>query len=299
MEFVLNHTETRKRVQNLSKLSTLPHVAIKLMKLLEAPRSTVSDLTPVISADQILTARILKLANSSNLGFSKQISTLNLALVVIGCNSLRNLILSISASDLFSDLNKELSSLANRALNHAIYVGCGARILAEISAYPVPGEAFVAGLLHDIGFQVLLQEYPTAFQMAVDHARMQKIPLYQAERNIFGFDHTDIGSWLAEGWNLPQKLVSVMKYHHHPEKAKSNAELVRIIHLADLISVSDIEFNGPESNGFVDDEEILKKLKIYLRTDAYPVTHFKDKCRLECENLHEFQDSEKTLEIDA
>jgi HD-like signal output (HDOD) protein len=299
MEFVLNHTETKKRVQNLSKLSTLPHVAFKLMQLLEAPRSTVSDLTPVVSADQILTARILKLANSSNFGFSKQISTLNLALVVIGFNSLRNLILSISASDLFNNLNRQLSSLANRTLNHAIYVGCGARILAEISAYSLPGEAFVAGLLHDIGFQVMLQEYPTAFQMAVDHARMQRIPLYQAEKNIFGFDHSDLGGWLIEGWNLPPKLVNVVKYHHQPEKAKNNSELVRIIHLAELLSASVTEFNGPESNEFADDDEILKKMKIYLRKDAYPLSYFRDKCRLECENLYEFQDSEQFLEIDA
>jgi putative nucleotidyltransferase with HDIG domain len=295
----LNQIRMKRRIRGLSKLSTLPQVALDLISLLENQRASVADLAQLISTDQVLTARVLKLANSSNFGFKGQISTLNLALVVVGFNSLKNLILSISATDLLSQVRDFHSVTAEKFFVHGLIVGTGARVLAEKVAYPVPGEAFIAGLLHDIGYQIFNQIYPDQFDELYSYAEQKKLPLYLAEKKLFNFDHSELGTWLAEGWNLPSKLVHTIRYHHHPEKAKKYNDLVKIIHVADLVGSTIQEENGSHTDNVKCRKEIIQKIKRYLDIDGYSLEDYQNIFRLECHKIPNFKNLSELSEIKA
>ncbi len=295
----LNQISMKRRIRGLSKLSTLPQVALNLIGLLENQQASVADLAQLISIDQVLTARVLKLANSSNFGFKGQISTLNLALVVVGFNALKNLILSISATDLLWQVRDFQPAKAEKFFLHGLIVGTGARVLAEKAAYPVPGEAFIAGLLHDIGYQIFNQIYPDQLDELYKYAEKKKLPLYLAEKKILDFDHTELGTWLAEGWNLPGKLVHAIKYHHHPEKAKKYNDLVKIIHIADLVGSTINEENGSNNGNIKCHKELIHKIKHYLGIDGYSLEDYQNIFRLECHKIPNFKNLSGLFEINA
>ncbi len=283
----LNPEYVRQRVSNLAKLSTLPHLASKVMELVENPKTSASTLAKILSADQILTARILKLANSAYYGFPRKISTLNLAIVVLGFNALRDLVLSISIIDQFG-IEAEKNFRIEQFWRHALVVGRGARLLSRYVNYPVAGEVFVAGLLHDIGYPVMIQQFPDYFKDIFQYASEVNIPFHQAELQVLGFDHTQVGSWLAEGWNLPEKLVYAIRYHHTPERARLHHDLVNIIHIADLICYSIGEGSGINRMEGISTEEIEQKMKALFTRNGYPLTFYQDKFRQEAERIEEF-----------
>ncbi|GAB4364650.1 MAG: HDOD domain-containing protein [Calditrichia bacterium] len=279
----------QRRVRRISKLSTLPFIAVKVMELVENPRTSASKLCDFISADQVMAARILRLANSAYYGFPRKISTLNLAIVVLGFNALRDLVLSISIIDRFSLKSQEEIDL-EQFWRHALIVGRGARVLARYLNYPVVGEAFVAGLLHDIGYLAFMQQFPTEFKEVNHFSRENATPFNEAEIRILGYSHTQLGSWLAENWNLPAKLVEAIRYHHQPDKSMEHQEMVKIIHMADLISYSIGEGSGINQIYSLSAEELETQLKEKFSKNVYPLSFLQDKFRQESEKIQEFLD---------
>ncbi len=229
--------EVQRKVRSISKLTTLPQIATTVLELVENPKTSASKLGEVISSDQVLTARILKLANSAYYGFPRRISTLNLAIVVLGFNALRDLVMSISVIDQFTNtIDPEWE--VERFWRHAFIVGMGARQMARQQRQALAGEAFVAGLLHDIGYLVMIQHFPKIFEKTYEFARERNVPLIHAEYTLWGFSHAEIGAWLAEGWNLPEKIVRVIRFHHNPEKAQDSTNLTPMIHFADHLTAT-------------------------------------------------------------
>lgn len=277
-----------RKVRSLAKLSTLPHLAVKVMELVENPKTSASTMAQLISVDQVLAARILKLANSAYYGFPRKISTLNLAIVVLGFKALRDLVLSISVIDRFSDNQHDTNFEVEQFWRHALVVGCGARIVSKFVNYPVAGEVFVAGLLHDIGYPVLLQQFPDAFEAAYCYAKENNVKFMEAEEKYMGFTHSQVGGWLAEGWNLPEKLARAIRYHHTPHHNHLHQDLVNIIHLANLISYSMGEGSGIEEGELIPEKEIEEKIKHYFPRNSYPVSFFQEKFYLESEKIEEF-----------
>ncbi|MFZ0391270.1 MAG: HDOD domain-containing protein [Calditrichia bacterium] len=284
----LNPEVVKERVHNLAKLSTLPHIAVKVMELVENPRTSASSLAELISADQILAARILKLANSAYYGFPRKISTLNLAIVVLGFNALRDLVLSISVINRFVDENGEDFFQAEQFWRHALIVGRGARLFSRYVNYPVAGEVFMAGLLHDIGYPVLLQQFPRHFAETCNFARENNITFRAAENKILNFHHTDLGGWLARGWNLPDKLVSAIRYHHSPEDASLHRDLVNIIHISDRISFSIGEGSGLREKDEDSETEIAGTIAALFPHNNLPLEFFMSKFREESEKIDDF-----------
>ncbi len=229
--------DVQRKVRSISKLTTLPQIATTVLELVENPKTSASKLGEVISSDQVLTARILKLANSAYYGFPRRISTLNLAIVVLGFNALRDLVMSISVIDQFTN-NIDPEWEVERFWRHAFIVGMGARQMARQQRQALAGEAFVAGLLHDIGYLVLIQHFPKMFEKTYEFARERNVPLVHAEYALWGFSHAEVGAWLAEGWNLPEKIVRVIRYHHNPEKAQDTTNLTPMIYFADHLTAT-------------------------------------------------------------
>ena len=272
---ILNPQAVKGRVIKLDKLSCSPRIAIRIMNFLENPNPSITNLAQWISLDQILTARLLKLANSHHYGVSGQISTLNLAIITVGLQALKDLLTGITVIDQFSDVDYAWSEKEPAVYSHSAIVGEGARQLSSLVGYPTSGEAFVAGLMHDLGHQVLVQEYPEYFAIISRHARTQGIPRDQAEREILGCDHGDLGSWLARSWNFPPNIVSVIEHHHKPEKAIEHQEIVRLIHLANLI-VHSMQFaSGTDVHKKSDfEDEILEKFKDYFSINGRRLKDF-------------------------
>jgi HD-like signal output (HDOD) protein len=274
-----------KEVNNLTTLSTLPHIAYKVIELIDNSRISVSDLADIISVDHILTARILKLANS---GYPRQISTLNHAIVVLGFNAIKDLVLGISAVDQVSTKHYYKNLDVAKFWRHAVFVGYGAKFLSKFLDYPVVGEVFVAGLLHDIGHIILLQQYPAEFIQISQTVNDKRIPFHEAEKEYLGFDHADAGAWLAEGWQFPEKFVHAIRYQHKPQAATKYIELVKIIHIADLISYSIDEGLRKMKIEEKQNDIIVQKINDYFSKNGKPLSFFQKYIKLETEKSNHF-----------
>jgi len=226
----------KEKVRNIIQLPTLPVVAMEVASLVDNPKTSAAALGRVISTDQALTARMLKIANSAFYGFPKRISTIDFAIVVLGFDALKEIVMSVSIINSFrTKTNQEFN--AEQFWQHSIVCGITARQAAQNSGYRISGEAFVAGLLHDIGILILHQHFRREFQEILQLQQKEGIPYLEAEEHVLGTTHAEVGSWLAERWNLPNQLVEAIAYHHNPDEAQYNPKLVTLLHFADVFSM--------------------------------------------------------------
>ncbi|MEW6754761.1 MAG: HDOD domain-containing protein [Candidatus Latescibacterota bacterium] len=223
----------KKITQSIIGLPTLPTVITQLIGLIDNPRTSSRDVSRLIATDQALTAKILKLANSAFYGFPREISTVNHAVVVLGFETVKSLGLSVSVLERFAGAGEDASFDRQRFWEHSIACGVGARLLAGKLRYRVQGEAFAAGILHDIGKLVLSQYFPQEFAQIMRMVHEQDIYIGRAEEAVLGVTHTEIGAWLSEKWNLPRQLVDAIAFHHAPGRVERNGRLPALIHLAD------------------------------------------------------------------
>ena len=225
----------KKITQSIIGLPTLPTVITQMIGLIDHPKTSAKDVASLISTDQALTAKILKLANSAFYGFPRGIATVNHAVVVLGFDTVKNLGLSVSVLERFSSGSSDTEFDRQKFWEHSIACGVAARMLAGKLRYRVQGEAFAAGILHDIGKLILSQYFTDEFGGVLTLARDEDIYIGKAEEQVLGVTHTEIGHWLAEKWNLPDKLVAAIAYHHTPGRLERDAELPSLIHLADFL----------------------------------------------------------------
>jgi putative nucleotidyltransferase with HDIG domain len=225
----------KKITQSIIGLPTLPTVITQMIGLIDNPTTSARDVARLIATDQALTAKILKLANSAFYGFPREISTVNHAIVVLGFETVKSLGLSVSVLERFAGGGKDTAFDRQKFWEHSIACGVGARMLAAKSRYRVHGEAFAAGILHDIGKLILSQFFPDEFGEIMTIVQTENLYIGEAEERVLGVTHAEIGSWLAEKWNLPAQLVDAITYHHAPGRMERGAELPSLIHLADFL----------------------------------------------------------------
>lgn len=224
--------------QSLIGLPTLPTVITQLISLIDNPKTTARNVSQLIATDQSLTAKILKLANSAFYGFPREIATVDLAVVVLGFETVKNLGLSVSILERFSGADAtggDGEFDRQKFWEHSIACGVAARLLAGKLRYRMPGEAFAAGILHDIGRLILSQYFPSEFAEVLSVMREEHLYIGHAEERVLGVTHADVGSWLAERWNLPDQLEQAIALHHAPGRVEGPAELPSLIHLADFL----------------------------------------------------------------
>lgn len=226
----------KKITQSIIGLPTLPTMITQMIGLIDNPKTSARDVSRLISTDQALTAKILKLANSAFYGFPREISTVNHAVVVLGFETVKSLGLSVSVLERFARGGGEESTFDRQKFwEHSIACGVGARLLAGKLRYRVQGEAFAAGILHDIGKLILSQYFPEEFAEIMKLVHEQDLYIGKAEEMVLGVTHAEIGCWLAERWNLPKQLVDTIAFHHAPGRLRRASELPSLIHLADFL----------------------------------------------------------------
>jgi putative nucleotidyltransferase with HDIG domain len=223
----------RKRVESLEGLPTLPSVANHLLSLTQSPQTSATQIGEIISQDQALTARVLKLVNSAYYGFPRQITTINHAVVILGFSRVKNIVLAASVFGMADQLSPPRFN-ASGFWVHSLGAAVASRTVARDLACGEAEEAFVCGLLHDIGKLVLAQVAPEDYDrcLAAADKRGEHIRIVEAE--AFGVDHAEVGSWLVEQWKLPPAVVAAVRRHHTPTASRKNWESAYATHLADI-----------------------------------------------------------------
>jgi len=226
--------DPQKLIEKIDDLPTLPRTVLKITELVNDPKSSAKDLARIITDDQVLTARLLKLVNSSFYGFPQRISTVTGAIVLLGFDAIRSLLLTTSVFDLFANRNRKKKQDQERFWDHSLGCAVGAKVIGNYLRHDKIEELFVSGLLHDIGKIVEMMFLPDEFANVVAAVNKENILMTTAENKVLGFNHAEVGKLLVEKWNLPVKLVQVIAHHHQPQSAGNFALEAAIVHLADI-----------------------------------------------------------------
>jgi putative nucleotidyltransferase with HDIG domain len=226
----------RNIASKIGNLPTLPTIVAKMIELVDNPKTQTKTLAKLISNDQSLTARILKMANSSYYGLSREISTVDTAIVVMGYNAVKEMGLSLSVFDPFKNMGSLNRFDIQKYWEHSVGVGTTAKAISRKYLPSDSAEMFVAGLLHDIGKMILIQYMPQDFYSVLDFMEENNIPFFEAEKEILGITHGEIGYMIAERWNLPEKIGNIIRFHHSPIDAPEEfAAQTAIIDTADAL----------------------------------------------------------------
>jgi putative nucleotidyltransferase with HDIG domain len=225
-------------LDDIDQLVSLPAVCVRLNEMVDDPRSSAEDIARIISQDVSLTARILRIANSPLYGFSTQIDTVSRAVTILGTQQIRDLALATAAVKTFDGIPNTLVSM-DSFWEHSIFCALCARTLAMDCLKQQRDAAFVAGLLHDIGHLVMYNRLPDlsrqALEVCLDGA--DELESQEAELEIFGFDHAQLGGELAQRWALPTNIQQSIAYHHNPEAAETDNIEAAIVHIANSVAV--------------------------------------------------------------
>jgi len=206
----------------------------KVSSLLNDPHSSATDISTIISLDPALTARLLKIVNSAFYGFPSHIDTISRAITIIGTRELSHLILATSVIHAFKGIPKSLVDI-DSFWRHSLACASAAKLLASQCGETTTERFFISGLLHNIGSLVLYQTQPELAKQAIQAAKNDNVYIFEAEKRLFGFDHTEVGQALVKAWHLPDSLETVVRYHHNPSKTERFKSEVAIIHIADII----------------------------------------------------------------
>lgn len=231
-------TDISELVRGAGELVTLPDVFIRINQLVESPDSTTTDIAQAVSQDPAFTVRLLRVANSPFYGFSSTIDTVSRAVSVIGTSQIRNLALSTAVANSFAGLSNTLVSMDN-FWRHSLYCGLAARKLAKLAGKCDAEAVFTAGLLHDIGELVIFNRLPEQARdcllRVLDSA--DELSMYQAEQEIMGFDHAQVGGELARQWKLPPMLEECIAYHHDIKSAQRYPREAALVHIANILAL--------------------------------------------------------------
>ena len=211
-------------IREISHIATLPEITMKIVELVENPKSTAQDLHKVINNDPALCTRILKVVNSSFYGLPGQIGSINRAIVMLGLNAVKNIAIAASLAKLFRG-GEVCPGFAAQALwEHSVATATAMKMIADKLKIGIADEAFLAGLMHDIGVMVELQ---------FDRNKLTKVvaltgpgpdgtpanSMIEMETSVFAADHTAFGHGLCEKWKFPASFATVCRFHHDPLKA--------------------------------------------------------------------------------
>ena len=234
---MIEAAEVELRIGKLQGIPALPTNVEKLITLTLDEEASPRKIAELISIDPALSAKLLRLVNSPFYSFAQRISTVTQAVVILGISSLRNIALSISVLDLFQN-RRRLRSYLPRFLEHSLASGVAARFLAQETDYPLPEEAFMAGLLHDIGTLVLFECLPDLYPEVLNEATDRQVSLMETEVSMLGIHHARAGELLCRSWGLPRSLELAIRHHGDPnlqwKKGNRESDLIVLTRLASL-----------------------------------------------------------------
>jgi putative nucleotidyltransferase with HDIG domain len=224
-----------KKLDRIPQLPTLPTVALKLNKMLGDQEASIKELSKMVEHDQAMVSRILRLVNSAFYGSRSTINNIPHAVILLGFNTVRNAIVSVSVIDALSGKQSSEEFDITDFWKHSVAVALTSKNIAERTRLIPTDESFTAGLLHDIGKVVLWQFFPEDFGQVWASVHTDHLSFHEAEKKMLPVTHAEIGGHLAKKWALPDSLVDAITYHHDIIKDVSNLKLLTVVHMADTI----------------------------------------------------------------
>jgi len=229
---VLDKAQMRARVEQTVNIATIPQIVSKLRTMFEAPSMSAVAVGEEIAKDQVLALKVLKLVNSGFYGFRTPITTITQAMVLLGFDVVKTLVLSASVLDILELMNQSVAGLWEHSLGTA---RAASGIAARLNMAN-PEEIAVAGLLHDLGKVIIAQRFPQEHAQIRETVSRRNCLQIDAEREVLGVTHLDVGMWLLKKWSLPAKLVSPIAFHNNFHPSRDFADRTAVIHLADILA---------------------------------------------------------------
>jgi putative nucleotidyltransferase with HDIG domain len=231
----VTNTEIEKILNRIDELPTLPSVVEQINTLLQNPKTSAEEVGQAILTDQAIASKVIKLVNSAFYGFPGRINTITHAIVILGFNTVRNIVLTASIISAFKTKIKHQEFDLTSFWKHSVATGAYALTIARLFGHKNTEEIFLAGLIHDIGKLIEFIYLPDEFEQMLTLAQSKKMPLRDAEKEVLRVTHDVLGAMLGNTWKLPDYLKDVMTWHHNPSQAK-NQQLTEIVHIADIIA---------------------------------------------------------------
>jgi putative nucleotidyltransferase with HDIG domain len=237
-------------LDRVEDLPPLPAVAARVMGMADDERTSALDLAQVLSTDQALTAKLIKLSNSAYYGFARRVSTVREAVLVLGFKQVRQVAVGASIINAWKG-PREADDHFDLDLfwGHSVAVAVIAESFAKKGRFAKPEDAFTAGILHDIGRLVLRQALPREFRMAVSMAKSRGLPLHVTELRTTGYLHDEIGRALGERWKFPPHLVEAIACHHDEKVAPAADGLSGVIAYANQYALHHGLYCGYDVDG--------------------------------------------------
>jgi putative nucleotidyltransferase with HDIG domain len=225
----------RERVETIETMPSIPTIFLPLLDMLNLPpeRVKLDEVVKLVSYDNTIAAQCLRVASSPLFGLAKSPESIKAAVISLGLRRVQTILLTCCLGDAFPTKNWPLDPTV--FWRHSLGCAMVCRKFSEKLDASDSDKAYMAGLLHDIGFMVNCIAFPEEFAAAGAHAAQEQVPFDEAELATMGFTHCDSGRALAEKWHLADETIQVIAHHHSPEKSEAAQPLVALVHLSDLL----------------------------------------------------------------
>ena len=222
-------------VDCVGQLPPLPSTVVKLITVVNDPRSTIDEIVEAIKYDQAVTGEVLKLCNSAYFGLARRVTSLDDAMLCLGTVKVLQMVMSVHTNGLMSQAQGGYGLEPGMLWKHGVGVALASSAIAQRTRLPNASLAFTGGLLHDIGKVVLNTYVADAFVEIVSRVTDENMAFSEAEQVVLGVSHEEVGRRIAEKWDLPEPIVRCVRYHHEPGALEPPDPLVATVHLANCV----------------------------------------------------------------
>jgi len=262
-----------KLISQIESLPSLPTLYTRVIDELNSPSSSVQKIAEIISSDVGMTAKILQLANSAFFGLSQHVNSPLRAVNILGLDTIKALIMTVQIFSQFDRKTPSGFSIAD-LWEHSMHCGVFAKVIGKAAGEEriAIEDGFLGGLLHDVGKLVLVANLPERYGDALALAAEAKIPLWDAEQEILGTTHAQVGAYLMGLWGLPDRIVEAIAFHHNPAECLDlSFSTLTVVHVADALEHGLRSRGGPSAENRLN-REYLAALQVMDRLPTWIAT---------------------------
>lgn len=255
---------TKEKIDSIiEKLPPLSPVALQIVELVQDPEADMTQIVDIIEYDPAVTANVLRLANSAYFGGNRSIASLRDAIVRLGLRRIFHVAMAAAVNPIIQVPVEGYGIRWGGLWRHSVAVGLGTEYLSFNLQIDVPGYAFTAGLLHDIGKLIIPELEGWNAERLAELAKSKNISFEQAEKEMFEVNHADVGAMVLDRWNFPVEIIRVVEFHHNPDELETRDVVVDLVHVADLLSI-ECGFGLGELDGlcYGFSESVMERLKV-------------------------------------
>ncbi|MBI4719464.1 MAG: HDOD domain-containing protein [Planctomycetes bacterium] len=224
-------------IEQVEALPPLPGTALKLINVVNDPRSTVSDIVETIRYDEAVTAQVLRLCNSAYFGLSRKVESLQDAMLRLGTMKVLRIVMAVHTNSMLSRAQKGYGLEPGVLWRHSVAAAITSSLFAELLKLTKANLVFTAGLLHDIGKVILNEFVAESLVEILQRMSREHCSFVEAEQQVLGLSHAELGARIAEKWQLPAPIVRCIRYHHQPGALTPPDPLVDTVYLANCTCV--------------------------------------------------------------